>query len=148
MTAFQEELTQGIETHSAETTQMVAKRLSEVIPEDCTLALYGDLGTGKTTFVKGLAAAWGITQHITSPTFTLFSMYAGTRNLVHVDAFRIKDTASAENLMIDDFLESPYCLVVEWPQKRIPLLPTPLWHIELGILGKEHHTIQLKQIDL
>lgn len=110
-------LKRGVRTDSPGATETLAGQLALVFPENHVLALKGDLGTGKTTFVRGLARAWGITQPITSPTFNLFVSYAGPdRNLVHLDAYRLDREDALDDLMIPDFLETPWAFVIEWPE--------------------------------
>lgn len=95
----------------------LASEVAKYLPADSSLALIGDLGSGKTTFVKGLACGFGIAQVVNSPSFNIFNIYYGAVTLLHVDAYRLDGTKSATNgLMIDDFLISPYCLAVEWPE--------------------------------
>ena len=94
----------------------LASEVAKCLPVDSSLALIGDLGSGKTTFVKGLARGFGVTQVVNSPSFNIFNIYYGEVTLLHVDAYRLDGTKSAtDGLMIDDFLISPYSLAVEWP---------------------------------
>jgi len=109
-------LRSGLLTSSAAETHEVAIAFGQVLPEDTQLALSGDLGSGKTTFVQGLARAWSIGEPITSPTFTLVKFYKGKRTLIHVDAYRLEAPDDMDALMIEDFLRSPYCMAVEWPE--------------------------------
>ena len=86
-----EKLRQGVTTESAEETQALAKELAQVLPPEITLALHGDMGVGKTTFVQGLAQGLGVTGRVTSPTFAIFSVHRGkTRSLIHLDAYRLE----------------------------------------------------------
>jgi tRNA threonylcarbamoyladenosine biosynthesis protein TsaE len=102
---------------SVDDTFNLASKVAKYLPIDSSLALIGNLGSGKTTFVKGLARGFGIAQVVNSPSFNIFNIYYGAVTLLHVDAYRLDGTKSATNgLMIDDFLISPYCLVVEWPE--------------------------------
>lgn len=101
----------------------VAAELALWLPPDATLALHGDLGAGKSTFVRGLAMAWGITDPITSPTYNIFSIYQGDRQLIHMDAYRLNSASQAESLLIEEFMRSPWCLAVEWPEKVAEWLP-------------------------
>lgn len=138
-------LQQGIITHSAQETEAVAEKLALVFPTDCTLGLYGDLGVGKTTFVRGLARAWKIKENITSPTFNIFTLYRGTRNLLHLDAFRIERDDQIESLMLEEFLQSPWCLAIEWPEKLGASLPENIWRLSLDILDEQEHRLLLQK---
>lgn len=137
-----ERLRSGVSTRSAEETRALAAELAPQLPADATLALHGDLGVGKTTFVQGLALGFGITLPVASPTFTIYTLYRGPVLLVHLDAYRLNSAAEMDPLLLDDFLVTPYCLAIEWPERIAPWLPADTWHLRLGIL-REKHTIQL-----
>lgn len=138
------ELTAGITTRSAGETRDIALRLAQALPLDTTLALHGNLGVGKTTFVQGLAKGFGVTDSVTSPTFNIFTLHrGGTRTLVHLDAYRLESDRQIESLMLDDFLTSPFCLAVEWPEKIAAWLPSDTLHITLSILDENRHHVQL-----
>ena len=132
-----QKLATGIETHSEEESHGLAKELAAVFPENHTLAVEGEMGAGKTTFLKGMARAWGITQPILSPTYNLYFTYSGpTRNLLHLDAYRLNSDTEAESLLIEDFLEPPWCLAIEWP-KRVPsLVPPSAWWLTIECTGE------------
>jgi tRNA threonylcarbamoyladenosine biosynthesis protein TsaE len=135
----------GVVTTSAEETHAWAGELAAALPPDSTLALHGDLGVGKTTFVQGLARGMGVTAPVTSPTFNIFTLYQGeARTLVHMDAYRLEDDRQIDALMLEDFLVSPWCLAVEWPEKIAAWIPANTLHLDLGITADEHHTIRLR----
>jgi len=134
-----------VATASAEETQALAAELAASLPVDATLALHGDLGVGKTTFVQGLARGLGVGEPVTSPTFNIFTLHRGdARTLVHLDAYRLENAAQLDALMLDDFLISPYCLAVEWPENIAAWLPAGTLHLDLGIQADERHTIRLR----
>ena len=134
----------GIVTASAAETRAIAHELAAALPPDIVLALHGDLGVGKTTFVQGLAAGFGCPDPVTSPTFTIYTLHqGGRRTLVHLDAYRLDSGAQIDSLRLEDFLVSPYCLAVEWPEKIADWIPSEAWHLELGITADEHHTLRL-----
>lgn len=123
-----DELARGLTTISPEATDALAARLAAELPTDCVLALQGDLGVGKTTFVKGLASAWGVPDTVKSPTYNLVSIHHGTRQLVHVDAFRLESPEALDGLMLEEFLCPPFALVIEWPERIADWLPPDaLW---------------------
>jgi tRNA threonylcarbamoyladenosine biosynthesis protein TsaE len=162
MTIFAE-LRAGVVSSSAEETRRLAARLAAALPPDATLALHGDLGVGKTTFVQGLAAGFCLSDQVTSPTFNILHLYRGAPagrpfgrqdplrrdpgergfNLVHLDAYRIENAHQVAELMLDDFLASPYCLAVEWPEKIAAWLPAGTLHLTLGIEAPGRHRIML-----
>ena len=123
----------------------LATALAQVLPIDTTLALHGDLGVGKTTFVQGLARGLGITDPITSPTFTLYNLHRGPKwQLAHLDAYRLSGAGQLDALMLDDFLVSPYCLAVEWPEHVAAWLPPETLHLDLSIAADGKHPIRLR----
>ncbi|MDA0848227.1 MAG: tRNA (adenosine(37)-N6)-threonylcarbamoyltransferase complex ATPase subunit type 1 TsaE [Verrucomicrobia bacterium] len=143
MSSLLEALNKGILTSNAEETIAIGEALSKELPSDTSLALYGDLGVGKTTFVKGLAKGLNIAKNITSPTFNLFSIYKGDKQLIHLDAYRLSPEQSIETLMIEDFLCSPYLCVIEWPDNVPELLNENTLKLELSIQANSHqHFIQ------
>lgn len=138
-------LRSGLVTASPGESQAVAAELAAVLPSTCTLALHGDLGVGKTTFVQGLARGLGITTTVTSPTFNIYTVHRGpARTLIHVDAYRLETAAQIDSLLLEDFLISPWCLAIEWPSKISAWIPPDTWHLDLGIDAGERHTIRLR----
>ena len=134
----------GMTTESAAATRALAAELAAVVPADTTLALHGDMGVGKTTFVQGLAEGLGVKEHVTSPTFAIYSVYEGGRKkLVHLDAYRLEKEADLESLLLDEFLVSPYVLAVEWPENTGPWLPKEAWHLTLSIVDGDKHRVVL-----
>jgi tRNA threonylcarbamoyladenosine biosynthesis protein TsaE len=137
-------LRQGITTESAGQTRALAAELAAALPADTTLALHGDMGVGKTTFVQGLAQGLGVREHVTSPTFAIYSVYEGAgRKLVHLDAYRLEKDGQLEGLLLDEFLVSPYVLAVEWPEKTGAWLPKDAWHLTLSIVDGDRHRLVL-----
>ncbi|HVW21716.1 MAG TPA: tRNA (adenosine(37)-N6)-threonylcarbamoyltransferase complex ATPase subunit type 1 TsaE [Opitutaceae bacterium] len=137
----------GVSTGSAEETQALAAALAAELPADATLALHGDLGAGKTTFVQGLARGLGVAEPVTSPTFNLYRLYApapGGRQLAHLDAYRLDGAAQAEALLLEDFLLSPYCLAVEWPEKIAAWIPANAWHLDLALAAGGRRALRLR----
>jgi len=145
------ELRAGVVTASAAETRRLAARLAAELPPDRTLALHGDLGVGKTTFVQGLAEGLGIQHPVTSPTFNILHLHRGAppgaapaRNLIHLDAYRLENAHQTAGLMVEDFMESPYCLAVEWPERIAGWLPPDTLHLDLAIESPGRHRISLR----
>jgi tRNA threonylcarbamoyladenosine biosynthesis protein TsaE len=100
------------------------------------LALTGDLGAGKTAFVKAVAKELGITEHITSPTFVIMKMYetpvtneSGFKRLVHIDAYRLESAHELEVLGWNELLADPDALIaIEWPEKVPGTIPNNAHH--------------------
>ncbi len=139
-----DELRAGVTTCSAEETRALAAEFARALPPDTTLALHGDLGVGKTTFVQGLARGLGITDAVTSPTFNIFALHRGPINLLHLDAYRLENARQVEDLLLADFMTTPWCLAVEWPEKISGWLPPGTLDLEFGITPDERHTVRLR----
>src|SRR5688500_19329713 len=139
-----DKLRAGVVTSSTDETRTIAAEMAAALSPDVTLALHGNLGVGKTTFVQGLAHGLGITDPVTSPTFNIFTLHHGRTNLLHLDAYRLETTRQVEDLLLADFMTSPWCLAVEWPDKIADWLPPGTCHLELGIAPDERHTLKLR----
>jgi tRNA threonylcarbamoyladenosine biosynthesis protein TsaE len=144
-----EELHAGIVTSSAEETRRLGARFAATLQPDVTLALHGDLGVGKTTFVQGLAQGFSLPSAVTSPTFNILHLYRApipapeARTLAHLDAYRIENPHQIAELMLDDILISPYCLAVEWPDRIAAWLPADTLHLTLAIEAPGRHSVKL-----
>lgn len=118
-------------THSPEETKTIAADFAATLAGGEIVALEGDLGAGKTTFVQGLAEALGIKEPVRSPTFAVMNVYAvpgtGVKELVHLDLYRLKTPDDITNLGLDEWLgRSDTVVVIEWPRAvtGIPVEPT------------------------
>ena len=139
------QLSAGIETHAEAQTLESAAAFALAFPADTVLALDGDLGAGKTTFMKGMARAWEIEGPIVSPTYNLFFQYSGKkRNLVHLDAYGLEGEQAAEDLLIEEFLDEPWCLAIEWPAKAKSLQTPRTWHLSIQCSGAQSRRLLLK----
>lgn len=140
-----ERLREGITTRDPAATRALAAEFARALPPGTVLALHGDLGVGKTTFVQGLAHGLGITAPVTSPTFNLFTLHRGPVNLVHLDAYRLGSAREFEELLLDEFLSPPWVLAVEWPERIAEAIPPEALHLELRIQPDQSHRIQLRR---
>ncbi len=111
-----------------------------------TVALYGDLGAGKTVFSKGAAMGLGINDTVTSPTFIIMNEYAGGRlKLYHFDMYRI-DSLQAENLGFKElFGEKDSVCLIEWPENTSEILPADTIKIQLVRTGENERRITVRQ---
>ena len=110
-------------TNSYEETERVAEELAKSLKGGEVIAMYGDLGTGKTAFVRGLVRALGIEGHITSPTFTIMNAYNGRLPLYHVDVYRIADPDEMYEIGCDEYIGSDGVCVIEWAELIEDILP-------------------------
>jgi tRNA threonylcarbamoyladenosine biosynthesis protein TsaE len=116
-------------SHSPEETWEIARALLDALPARAVLALHGELGSGKTCFVQGLAEALGIRQAVTSPTFTIVNEYRGARRLVHIDLYRLSGADEALALGLDEYFEREGVTAIEWAERAAAVLPPHTVHV-------------------
>lgn len=112
-----------INSFSPEATYEIAFRLARKLKGSELIALEGDLGAGKTQFVKGLAAGLGATDTVTSPTFMLLHNYEGRLPLAHFDVYRLPTPEALEELGYEEFFYGPGVTAVEWSDLISEYLP-------------------------
>jgi len=134
-----------VTTLTADETRALAAAWAKELPADSTVALHGDLGAGKTTWVQGLAAGFGIDGPVTSPTFTIYTIHQGmTHMLAHLDAYRLGSADEAQDLLLEEFLVSPWCLAIEWPERLAGWVAPDAWHLDLAVEADGRHSIRLR----
>ena len=145
MNVLLEELATGIYANSVEETTSLAEQLAPLLPEDIALCLQGPVGSGKTSFTSALAKALGVQQLVTSPSYNLLSIHkTQKRTILHLDAYRLDKQTDGNALSLDDLMESPWLLVVEWPENIPNLLPPQQWWLRFKISGKNKRIIGLE----
>ena len=111
-------------SNSPAETEAIGRRLAEDVGAGSALALTGDLGSGKTVFVKGLVVGLGSSADVTSPTFTILHEYRGGRVTVyHFDFFRLEDRQSVARLGLDDYFFGDGVSVIEWADRFPEFIP-------------------------
>lgn len=114
---------------SPEETKTIAATIAATLRPGDVVALSGDLGAGKTCFVQGAAAAMGVREHVTSPTFVLVREYAGTHPIVHLDVYRLGNLQELTDLGFEELLDPSSVVFIEWGDAVGPLLPDELVEI-------------------
>ncbi len=112
-------------TKNPEQTMHLGRVAGELLGPGSVVALMGDLGTGKTVFVKGVAQGLGMTdeREITSPSFVLVNEYSGRWPIYHVDLYRLHHAREVEDLGWEELISSPGVILIEWAEKVLALLP-------------------------
>ena len=135
-----------ITTHSAEETIAFGRTLTHLLAPPKLVLLRGDLGAGKTTLIKGIAAGFAAAteEDVTSPTFTLVHEYRGPRaNLYHIDLYRVDTQRELETLGLDDLVAENSVLLIEWGEKFARFLRDRDVEISLERMGENERKIQV-----
>jgi tRNA threonylcarbamoyladenosine biosynthesis protein TsaE len=125
----------SVTSRSVEETRIIGASLAPVLLPGDVLSLTGDLGAGKTAFVQGLAAASGVQERVTSPSFTIVHQYDGRYPLVHLDVYRLDSFQEVLDLGFEEFLDQRSIVAIEWGEAISPLLPRR--HLEVEIRRAE-----------
>ena len=103
-------------THSEGETEAAGAALAAKIPDGSVVAMYGELGAGKTAFVRGMARGMGLGCRVNSPTFTIVNEYLGARTLLHFDMYRLSSSDELWDIGWDDYLARGAVCAVEWSE--------------------------------
>ncbi len=133
---------------SAEQTRLFAVDFAKKLSPDSFIAFSGDLGVGKTTFVKGLAEGLGVSAKIKSPSFNIMSVYESSSGvtLVHIDAYRLSSAEDFDNLLVDEIAQSPRCVCVEWWSNVAECVPPDAIEISMSIEEDDSHRILVRRM--
>ena len=120
---------------------MAGKLAGELAAGD-VVTVSGELGSGKTTFVRGACRVLGVTAHVTSPTFTIGHRYPGDPDVSHLDLFRFQGVSAAEWGDLEPYFEDSICFV-EWPEAAAGSLPPVRVEVRLSHVDPTHRLIRL-----
>ncbi len=123
----------SLETHSAEETRRLGRRLASIVEPGDIVLLTGDLGAGKTTLVQGVAGGLDILDAVTSPTFVIAREYPGTLPLYHVDAYRLENSSELAELGYERFWHLPGVAFVEWGEKVMDFFEPDFLQVDLEL---------------
>jgi tRNA threonylcarbamoyladenosine biosynthesis protein TsaE len=135
---------------SVEGSWAVAAEVAELLKPGTVVALHGELGAGKTTFMQGIAMALGLDRPMTSPTFTLSNEYqTPTFKLVHMDLYRLTSPEDLLAIGYSEHIESGAVVAVEWPERAEELIPSDAIHLYLELGDEiEERVIRVERADL
>jgi tRNA threonylcarbamoyladenosine biosynthesis protein TsaE len=130
-------------TDSPQATEKIARDFAKNLKAGSVVALQGTLGSGKTTFVKGLASGLGIKDFIKSPTYNLMHIHEGRIPLYHFDLYRL-DECNLDVLGFSDYIfDGDGVAVIEWPEKILAELPRDTYHLKLDYVSDEKRKIRI-----
>jgi tRNA threonylcarbamoyladenosine biosynthesis protein TsaE len=133
------------QSHSVEQTEAIAADLARTLRGGECVALYGDLGAGKTQFVRGLVRGLGGNPHaVSSPTFVLLNVYDSGRLIVfHLDAYRVHGPEDFESIGFTELLDQGGVVVVEWADRVEALLPADRVNVRITATDRDARAIEL-----
>ncbi len=136
------------ESKSEAQTTKIARDFAKELRQGDVVALLGDLGAGKTAFVKGISEEMGILGEVSSPTFTIVNQYDGKVTLYHFDAYRLENAPEDDLDWLDDYLFSDGICLIEWAENIKTVLPKG--YIEVRIekdpfMGEDYRKITIKR---
>ena len=126
-------------TKSASETILLAEKVAGKISKPLCIALFGELGAGKTVFVKGLARGLGIKEVVSSPTFVLMHSYSGRMKLHHIDLYRVKK--GDEFLPFEEILMDDGIVAIEWAERAQVFLPKKRIEVNFKIISENEREI-------
>jgi tRNA threonylcarbamoyladenosine biosynthesis protein TsaE len=136
-----------LRTQSAAETERIGGELAQRLAPGDVVLVTGELGAGKTTFVRGACRALGVEEPVVSPTFTIGRRYEARRGLVvsHLDLYRLPDLSAEDPALLDDYLGPEAIAFVEWPAVAVPALPAPAATVEIEHAGDDARLIEIDE---
>ena len=136
-------------SRSPENTFKIGSLLATVLKAGDVIALYADLGGGKTVFTQGICKGLGVNDYVTSPTFTLIQEYQGDKPVAHFDFYRLEKLDEIEALGLDTYFDSESVSIIEWADRAQTLLPGYRIDVSLNrIQINGSHNPELREIIL
>lgn len=132
-------------THSSVETHLLGVELGKSLPKDSVVCFFGDLGAGKTTFIKGVVAgALGTSgDEVNSPTFTYLNIYKGNKTVYHFDLYRMRDADEFLSMGFDEMFDAGGICCVEWSEKISSLIPSEALCVVMTHLGGDDRRIEI-----
>ena len=135
------------ETKSADETERLGFELAESLNPDDVVALYGDLGSGKTGFVSGIARGLNVSKSVKSPSFNIINEYPGDIPLFHIDFYRLEKSAEIEDIGWTEYLDSGGIVIIEWAERVKNVLPSKRIDVYFQILNNVSRRLEIIAVD-
>ncbi len=133
-----------VTTRCEEETEALGERLAKCLHAGDVVALYGDLGAGKTAFVRGMARGLDIRESVTSPTFTIVNEYPGDPALFHFDMYRLKNADELYGIGWEDYLDRNGICVTEWSERIEEALPEDAVRVTISRLNDTERSVRIE----
>ena len=133
-----------IALYSLNELESAASQFIGIMGNHKVFAFYGEMGAGKTTFIKIVCQLLGVKENITSPSFSIVNEYIAENNssIYHFDCYRLKNIEEAFNIGAEEYFYSGNLCFIEWPEKIEELLPDTAVHIKISVDANEQRTIE------
>ena len=125
-------------------TERVAASLARSLEQGDVVTVAGDLGSGKTTFVRGACRALGVEATVTSPTYTIGNRYAGPVPVAHLDLYRLSELSEEDWADLEPYFDGTIAFV-EWPEAGERFLPAPRARVRLRLLDGGHRVVEVQE---
>lgn len=138
------------ESNTLHDTCQIARDFAANLKGGDIICMYGDLGAGKTEFVRAMAQELGIEDYITSPTFTIINEYKGSLDLYHFDVYRIADSDEMYEIGYDEYINGDGICVIEWAQLIEDILPHERYNVTITkdyLKGENYRKIVIERIE-
>ena len=135
-----------VESSSPEETEQLAAALAAELAPGDVVTVSGELGSGKTTFVRGAARALGVEGPVTSPTYTIGHLYEGRVPVSHLDLYRFEGMSDAEWGDLEGYFGDAIAFV-EWPEAGAGVLPAPRFRVQMRHSGSDRRAITIERAD-
>ena len=139
-------MSESIESLSPEQTELIAAELATELESGDVVTIAGELGVGKTTFVRGACRALGVQGPVTSPTYTIGHRYRGNVDVSHLDLYRFESVSPAEWGDLEPYFDGAVCFV-EWPEAAEGALPEPRFRVTLRYAGEDRRMVEIERAD-
>ena len=138
-------LNKQIKIENIDNIASAARKFIDEMGENCVFAFYGKMGAGKTTFIKAICEALGVTDPVASPTFAIVNEYADAQGqpIYHFDFYRIKNLREAYDIGCEEYFYSGYPCFIEWPEMVEELLPEDAVKVTIEVLEDEARVVTL-----
>jgi tRNA threonylcarbamoyladenosine biosynthesis protein TsaE len=139
-------MSESFESLSPEQTELIAAELAAELEPGDVVTVSGELGSGKTTFVRGACRALGVRGPVTSPTYTIGHRYLGDVDVSHLDLYRFESVSPAEWGDLEPYFDAAVCFV-EWPEAAGDELLAPRFRVTMRYAGEDRRRIEIERAD-